>query len=77
LHRVVLIQRSRGYAQRPTLTTELIGRAIGMLKAQRPDIIVMVDNCYGEFTETREPTASGGPPLPPAHTPPRALRSCS
>ena len=41
---------------RPTLSTEEIGRAIQALKAQRPDIIVMVDNCYGEFTETREPT---------------------
>ncbi len=57
--RVVLIQRSRGYAQRPTLTVEQIGRAVAEIKAQRPDVAVFVDNCYGEFTETREPTAVG------------------
>ena len=57
--RVVLIQRSRGYAMRPTLTTKLIGRAVAAIKAQRPDVCVFVDNCYGEFTETREPTAVG------------------
>ena len=57
--RVVLIQRSRGYAQRPTLTVDEIGRAVAALKQQRPDVAVFVDNCYGEFTETREPTAVG------------------
>ena len=57
--RVVLIQRSRGYAQRPTLTTELIGRAVGIIKRQRPDVAVFVDNCYGEFTEVIEPAAVG------------------
>ena len=57
--RVVLIQRSRGYAQRPTLTVDEIGRAVVALKQQRPDVAVFVDNCYGEFTETREPTAVG------------------
>lgn len=41
---------------RPTLTCTAIGRAVAALKQQRPDIIVMVDNCYGEFTETMEPT---------------------
>lgn len=53
---MVLIQRSRGYAMRPTLTCHEIGRAVAALKQQRADIIVMVDNCYGEFTETIEPT---------------------
>ena len=43
---------------RPTLTCHEIGRAVAALKQERADIIVMVDNCYGEFTETIEPTVS-------------------
>lgn len=52
----MLIQRSRGYAMRPTLSVAEVGRAVAALKAQRPDVAVFVDNCYGEFTETMEPT---------------------
>ena len=57
--KVVLIQRSRGYSTRPTLSVAVIGQAIQLLKRERPDIIVAVDNCYGEFTEAREPSAVG------------------
>lgn len=53
------IQRSRGYAARPALSLDAI-EAIGKAaKAAQPDIIVMVDNCYGEFTQTQEPTQRG------------------
>lgn len=57
--RVVLIQRSRGYSQRPTLSVAAIGRAVAALKAHRSDVVVMVDNCYGEFTESAEPASVG------------------
>lgn len=53
------IQRSRGYAVRPALTLEQIEAISRTAKEAQPDIIVMVDNCYGEFTQTREPTACG------------------
>ena len=53
--RAVLIQRSRGYAWRPSLAVEGIGRLIALVKAARPDVLCLVDNCYGEFTEKREP----------------------
>ena len=51
----VLIQRSRGYASRKALTVNEIGQMIRTVRAVRPDIHVMVDNCYGEFTDIREP----------------------
>ncbi|MBC7542990.1 MAG: methionine gamma-lyase family protein [Candidatus Sericytochromatia bacterium] len=57
--RMVLIQRSRGYAWRPSLTIADIRRTIQILKAQKPDLICFVDNCYGEFTEDQEPIAAG------------------
>lgn len=57
--KVALIQRSCGYALRPTLSILEIGEAAGILKSQNPDIIVAVDNCYGEFTDTREPCSVG------------------
>ncbi|KAK9830077.1 hypothetical protein WJX72_009629 [[Myrmecia] bisecta] len=57
--RVALVQRSCGYAKRDTLTIAQIGRAVNMLKAQNPDCLVLVDNCYGEFTEMQEPCAVG------------------
>ena len=57
--KVAAIQRSRGYAQRKSLTIEKIEEAIKVIKAASPDTIVMVDNCYGEFTEDREPTDVG------------------
>jgi cystathionine beta-lyase family protein involved in aluminum resistance len=56
---LVFIQRSRGYSLRPTLTIAQLERLIARIKAIRPEAIVMVDNCYGEFTQEREPTAVG------------------
>ena len=57
--RVAAIQRSRGYSARKSLTIDKIERAIKAVKEACPDTIVMVDNCYGEFTEDREPTDVG------------------
>ncbi|NTV89291.1 MAG: hypothetical protein HGA22_02845, partial [Clostridiales bacterium] len=57
--RMVLIQRSRGYAWRRALSISDIRKAIEYIKGIRSDIIVMVDNCYGEFTETKEPVEAG------------------
>lgn len=57
--RVCYLQRSRGYSLRPTLSVTEIGEAARALKAKYPDLIVMVDNCYGEFVEEREPTDVG------------------
>lgn len=57
--RLVTIQRSKGYADRPTLSVERIGELIKFIKDIKPDIICMVDNCYGEFIETIEPSDVG------------------
>ena len=57
--RVAAIQRSRGYSQRRSLTIEKIAEAIRVIKEASPETVVMVDNCYGEFCEDREPTAVG------------------
>ena len=57
--KLVTIQRSKGYATRPTLSVERIGELIAFIKGIRPDVICMVDNCYGEFVETIEPTDVG------------------
>ncbi|MCR4956300.1 MAG: methionine gamma-lyase family protein [Lachnospiraceae bacterium] len=57
--RLVTIQRSKGYATRPTLSVESIGELISFVKNIKPDVIVMVDNCYGEFVETIEPLDVG------------------
>ena len=57
--RLVLIQRSCGYSLRQTLSVAHIEAVCQAIKAVRPDCVVMVDNCYGEFTETAEPTAVG------------------
>lgn len=57
--KLVGIQRSKGYATRPTLSVEAIGEAIKFVKFINPDIMVMVDNCYGEFVETIEPSDVG------------------
>ena len=54
--RLVEIQRSKGYQNRKTLTVAQIGEAIRLIKEQRPDVICMVDNCYGEFVERIEPS---------------------
>ena len=57
--KLVTIQRSKGYATRPTLSVERIGELIHFIKDIKPDVICMVDNCYGEFVETIEPTQVG------------------
>ena len=57
--RVAAIQRSRGYSARKSLTIDKLERAIKAVKEACPETIVMVDNCYGEFTEDREPTDVG------------------
>lgn len=57
--RMVTIQRSKGYQTRPTLSVQRIGELISFIKGIRPGIICMVDNCYGEFVETREPAEVG------------------
>lgn len=57
--RLVEIQRSKGYAVRKTLSVQQIGEAIKAVKSVNPDIICMVDNCYGEFVQTIEPSDVG------------------
>lgn len=57
--RLVEIQRSKGYAWRESFSVEKIGELIDFIKGLRPDVICMVDNCYGEFVETIEPTDVG------------------
>ena len=57
--KVVFIQRSKGYLNRKTLSVDEIGEAIKFVKNLHPDCFVVVDNCYGEFVEEREPTAVG------------------
>lgn len=57
--RLVTIQRSKGYQTRPTLSVERIGQLIAFVKNIKPDVICMVDNCYGEFVETMEPSDVG------------------
>ncbi len=56
---MVYIQRSRGYELRPSLTVDDIGKIVKAAKSQNPNVIVMVDNCYGEFVEKREPLEVG------------------
>lgn len=57
--KLIHIQRSKGYATRPTLSVDQIGLAIAFVKKLNPNWIVMVDNCYGEFVETKEPSDVG------------------
>ena len=57
--KVVTIQRSKGYDTRPTFSVEQIGELISFIKKIKPEVICMVDNCYGEFVETIEPTDVG------------------
>lgn len=57
--KLVEIQRSKGYATRKTLSVSRIGELISFIKQIKPDVICMVDNCYGEFVETMEPTDVG------------------
>lgn len=57
--RLVTIQRSKGYQTRPTLSVAGIGELIHFIKDIKPEVVCMVDNCYGEFVETIEPTDVG------------------
>ena len=57
--RLVTIQRSKGYQTRPTLSVTRIGELIAFVKSIKADVICMVDNCYGEFVETIEPSDVG------------------
>ncbi|MBQ2425570.1 MAG: methionine gamma-lyase family protein, partial [Lachnospiraceae bacterium] len=57
--KLIEIQRSKGYDTRPTLSVSQIGELISFIKEIKPDVICMVDNCYGEFVETIEPTDVG------------------
>ncbi|MBR2928632.1 MAG: methionine gamma-lyase family protein [Oscillospiraceae bacterium] len=57
--KLVHIQRSKGYQTRPTLSVKAIGELISFVKSIKPDLICMVDNCYGEFVETIEPSDVG------------------
>ena len=56
---MVYIQRSRGYELRPSLSVSEIEKVVKISKKKNPDVIIMVDNCYGEFTEKTEPTEVG------------------
>ncbi len=56
---LVTIQRSKGYATRPTLSVERIGELIAFIRSVKPSVTIMVDNCYGEFVQTIEPTDVG------------------
>lgn len=56
---MVYIQRSRGYELRPSLSVDEIGKVCDIVKKKNPNVIVMVDNCYGEFVEKTEPTQVG------------------
>lgn len=57
--KVVAIQRSKGYGQRPSITVDEIENVISQIKQRYPNVIVFVDNCYGEFVERREPIEVG------------------
>jgi len=57
--KLVTIQRSKGYQTRPTLSVKKIGELISFIKSIKPEIVCMVDNCYGEFVDTIEPTDVG------------------
>ena len=57
--KLVTIQRSKGYAMRPTFSVKQIGELIAFIKEIKPDVICMVDNCYGEFVDVIEPSNVG------------------
>ena len=57
--KLITIQRSKGYATRPSFSVAQIGELIAFCKEIKPDVIVMVDNCYGEFVEAQEPSDVG------------------
>lgn len=58
-YKMAYIQRSRGYSGRKSLTVEEIGELCGIVKKISPDTVIMVDNCYGEFVQRKEPTEVG------------------
>ena len=58
-YKMIYIQRSRGYSLRPSFSVDQIGELIAFCKQCKPDVICMVDNCYGEFVEMREPSDVG------------------
>lgn len=58
-YKAVYIQRSRGYSLRPSLTVEKIGELVSLVKSIAPETLILVDNCYGEFVETKEPLSVG------------------
>ena len=58
--KLITIQRSKGYDTRPTFSVSQIGELIAFVKGIKPDVICMVDNCYGEFVERIEPSGVGG-----------------
>lgn len=58
-YKMAYIQRSRGYSLRPSLTVDMIGELVSAVREVSKDTVVMVDNCYGEFVETREPCEVG------------------
>jgi cystathionine beta-lyase family protein involved in aluminum resistance len=55
----VFVQRSRGYAPRPSVNIDWCARTFAFIKQHRPDVAILVDNCYGELVEAREPTHAG------------------
>ncbi len=57
--KLVTIQRSKGYQTRPSFSVKQIGELIAFVKKIKPDVICMVDNCYGEFVDTIEPSDVG------------------
>ena len=57
--KLIHIQRSKGYQTRPTLSVDQIGQAVRVCKEVKPDVVCMVDNCYGEFVERIEPSDLG------------------
>ncbi len=57
--KLVTIQRSKGYQTRPTFSVDQIGELVSFVKKIKPDVLVMVDNCYGEFVEDKEPLEVG------------------
>ena len=57
--KVAYIQRSRGYSLRPAISIDVIEKICQTVKASNPDAVIMVDNCYGEFVDTKEPTEVG------------------
>ncbi len=57
--KIVTIQRSKGYQTRPSFSVDQIGEAVRFVKQVKPEIICMVDNCYGEFVEEKEPSDVG------------------